>query len=390
MKYRRFGRLDKPVSALGFGCMRLPTQGEDRSSIDEAEAARMLHYAIDNGVNYVDTAYGYHGGNSERFLGRALQGGYREKVTLATKLPMGQVEQTGDFDRLLNEQLEKLQTDHIDCYLFHGLRAPRWELVLKLGLLERAEKALADGRIRHLGFSFHDSFEVFKQIIDGFNWTMCQIQYNYMNEEIQAGTKGLQYAASKGIAVVVMEPLLGGKLVNPPKPVQALWDTALWDTAERKRTPADWALQWLWSKPEVAVALSGMSAMPQVQENVASANKSGVGALTTQELALIRQVSIKYDELTPIPCTQCGYCMPCPNGVDIPRNLSLFNNGAIYAAPEDARRRYQRIAEGARASDCIQCRECEELCPQKIEISAWMPKIHEVLGVGKSYDEVLH
>jgi hypothetical protein len=381
MQYRKFGSLDWKPSALGFGCMRLPTIGDDRSNIDEEKAMRMVRYAIDHGVNYVDTAYPYHGGNSERFVGRVLQDGYREKVHLATKLPVRMVEARDDFDRFLNEQLEKLQTDHIDFYLMHGLRASRWEMVQEFDLLEQAERAKQDGRIRYLGFSFHDTFDVFKEIVDGHDWTFCQIQYNYMNEEIQAGTKGLEYAASKGLAVVIMEPLLGGKLANPPDPIQEIWDSAKQD-----RTAVDWALQWLWNKPEVSVVLSGMSTLQQVKENVASADRSGVGSMSDEELAVIAQARDKYNELCPIPCTGCRYCMPCPNGVDIPGNFSIFNNGVMYNAIEEARRRYSRKAEDERASACIQCQQCEDLCPQDIPISEWMPIVHQVLGEGRALE----
>jgi predicted aldo/keto reductase-like oxidoreductase len=381
MHYRKFGKLDWKASALGFGCMRLPTVGGDSSNIDEPEAIRMLHYAIDHGVNYLDTAYPYHGGNSERVVGRALKGGYRQKVRLATKLPAWAVESQGDFDRYLNEQLEKLQVEHIDFYLLHGMRASRWEKMLEYNILAQAEKALTDGRIGYLGFSFHDSFDVFKSIIDAYdNWTFCQIQYNYMNEQEQAGTEGLEYAAAQGLAVVVMEPLLGGKLVDPPQPIRELWDTA-----SQKRSPADWALQWLWNKPQVSVVLSGMSTMQQVQQNVASASR--VGALSAEDLALVGQIRDKYDELCPIPCTQCRYCMPCPNGVDIPRNFAVFNNGVMYNTFGGARRQYGRIPEDARASACIQCRECEDLCPQSILISEWMPLVHQVLGEGRPFEE---
>jgi predicted aldo/keto reductase-like oxidoreductase len=363
--------------------MRLPTLDGDSSNIDEPETIRMLRHAIDHGVNYLDTAYPYHGGNSERIVGKALKGGYREKVKLATKLPTWAVGSADDFDKYLNEQLDKLQVEHIDFYLLHGLRAPRWEIVQQYGLLDRADRAIADGRIGHLGFSFHGTFEIFTEIIDTYkNWTMCQIQYNYMNEEHQAGTAGLEYAAAKGLAVVVMEPLLGGKLVDPPAQIQALWDTA-----SKQRAPVEWALDWLWHKPQVSVALSGMSAMEHVEQNLAAANASSVHMLAPEELDLVARVRDKYDELCPIPCTQCRYCMPCPNGVDIPRNFSTFNNGVMYNAFENARRGYTRIPEGARASACIQCRQCEELCPQDIPISEWMPVVHEVLGEGRSYDE---
>lgn len=379
MEYRRFGSLDWKVSALGFGCMRLPT-GDDSSDINEAEASRMLHFAIDEGVNYLDTAYPYHGGNSEPFLGRALENGYREKVRLATKLPSWKVEERDDFDRFLDEQLERLRAEHIDFYLLHALNKKWWSKLYELGVIEWAEGAIADGRIDHLGFSFHDEYDVFREIVDAYDWAFCQIQYNYMDIENQAGTKGLKYAASQGMAVVIMEPLLGGKLVDPPDSIQEIWDQAT-----MARTPADWALQWLWHQPEVSLVLSGMSTMEQVRENVASADRSGVGTLTQEELALIEQVREKYEELCPIPCTRCGYCMPCPHGVDIPRNLEIYNEGIIYEKPESARRSYEFLDEEKRASACTACLECEEQCPQSIPISEWMTRAHEVLAEGAPY-----
>ena len=379
MNYRPFGELDWEVSALGFGCMRFPTEnGND--AIDEAEAAKMLRYAIDQGVNYVDTAYPYHGGNSEPFVGRVLQDGYREKVRLATKLPSWKIEEPEDFDTYLNEQLERLQTDHIDFYLLHALREKWWHKLHDLGVLEWAERAKADGRIGHLGFSFHDEYEVFQEIIDAYDWTFCQIQYNYMDIETQAGTRGLEYAASKGIAVVIMEPLLGGRLVAPPEPIQEIWSKA-----PRERTPADWALQWLWHQPEVSVVLSGMSAMDHVEENVVSADASGVGTLTEEELAVIERVRKTYEELCPIPCTQCNYCMPCPHGVDIPRNFKIYNEGMMYDKPDHARRSYEMVDEEKRASACIACLECEDQCPQSIPISDWMVHVQEVLGENAPY-----
>jgi len=373
--------------------MRLPIKGEDYTNIDELEATRMLHYAIDHGVNYVDTAIHYHGSNSERFLGRALKGGYRDKVKLATKLFPLYVEERQDFDRLLNEQLEKLQTDYIDFYLLHGINQTWWPKIRDLGVLDWAEGAIAGGRVGHLGFSFHDEYPVFREIVDAYDkWAMCQIQYNYMNGDYQAGTRGLEYAASKGLAVVIMEPLLGGILANAPRLVQELWDTA-----SKKRTPADWALQWLWNQPEVSIVLSGMSTMQHVEENVASAGASGVGTLTKKELALVDRVREAYRELGPIPCTGCGYCMPCPNSVDIPYNFKLYNDGVMYEKgnPERACFWYSWMEEGfegewfrkGQAAQCVQCRECEEKCPQGIPISEWMPVVHQVLGEGKSYDE---
>ncbi|HSJ56983.1 MAG TPA: aldo/keto reductase, partial [Anaerolineae bacterium] len=237
MQYRTFGKLDWMVSALGFGAMRLPRIDDDPGQIDEAEATRMVRYAIDHGVNYVDTAYPYHRGTSEVFLGRALQEGYRERIKLATKLPCWKVEEAADFDKYLDEQREKLQTEHIDFYLLHSLNAREWPKVRDLGVLGWAERAMADGRIGHLGFSFHDKLEVFREIVDATDlWTLAQIQYNYMDVEHQAGTAGLQYAASKGLAVVIMEGLRGGMLTGQiPPSVQEIWDNA-----PVQRTPAEW------------------------------------------------------------------------------------------------------------------------------------------------------
>jgi predicted aldo/keto reductase-like oxidoreductase len=377
MQYRTFGKLDWQPSALGFGAMRLPVIDGDSAQIDEPLATRMLHYAIDHGVNYVDSAYGYHRENSEKFLGRALQDGYRQRVRLATKLPCWLVEAYEDFDKYLNEQRERLQTDHIDFYLLHALNDKSWPKMRDLKVLDWAEKALADGRIGHLGFSFHADYEVFQDIIDTYEgWTFCQIQYNYMDEEHQAGTRGLEYAADKGLAVVVMEPIRGGRLaISPPQEILDLWATA-----PRQRAPAEWALQWVWNHPEVSVVLSGMSAMEHVQENVASADRSGPGTLTQEELDLIAQVRDKYRELSPIDCTKCEYCLPCPNGVNIPRIFEIFNEAIMYNEFRSARMMYSWLEEEARADKCEECGECLELCPQGLPITEWLDKVHQLLS----------
>jgi len=375
MQYRPFGKLDFKVSALGFGAMRLPVLASESGKVDEPEAIRLLRYAIDNGVNYVDTAYGYHHGMSERVVGRALQDDYRSKVSLATKMPHWHVKESADFDRLLNEQLEKLQTDHIDFYLLHSLGAASWKAMCALNVLPWLEKARASGCIRHLGFSFHEDLDAFKAIVDGFGWDFAQIQYNYIDIENQAGTAGLKYAAERGLGVVVMEPLLGGRLVNPPAAIQAIWDSS-----PIRRSPADWALQWLWNQPEVSVVLSGMSAMQQVVENLASADASGVNHLSAEDLALVERVRAHYKDLCQIPCTACDYCQPCPNKVKIPHIFELYNNASMYNVLDEARREYARMAMEERADMCLDCEECEEKCPQHIPISAWMPIIHAALS----------
>lgn len=376
MQYRSFGRLSWRPSALGFGAMRLPTIDNDPARIDEPEATRMIRYAIDHGVNYVDTAYPYHRETSETFLGRALQDGYRERIKLATKMPCWKVEKPEDFDRFLNEQLDRLQTDHIDFYLLHSLNAKSWPQVHDLGVLRWAEKALADGRIGHLGFSFHDKYEVFQEIVDATDlWTFCQIMYNYMDIEHQAGTKGLHYAADKGLAVVIMEPIRGGRLANNiPPSVQKIWESA-----PGKRTPADFALQWVWNQPEVSLLLSGMSTMEQVKQNLASASRSGPGTLTEQELPLYDRAREAYQALCPIPCTDCKYCLPCPNGVNIPRVFEIYNDLTMYGDEQRAQMFYSWLDEDQRANLCIECGECLEKCPQQIEIPDWLAKAHEAL-----------
>ena len=378
MNYRTFGKLDWKPSALGFGAMRLPTVDDDHGQIEETEATRMLRYAIDNGVNYVDSAWPYHKENSERFLGRALQDGYRDRVKLATKLPSWLIEKPSDFDRFFDQQLERLQTERVDFYLLHALNAKFWPNLRDHKVFDWAERVMADGRIGHLGFSFHDEYEIFAEIVDAYDqWTFCQIQYNYIDIEYQAGTRGLHYAADKGLAVVVMEPIRGGMLARkPPRAIMELWQSAPW-----QRTPAEWALLWVWDHPQVSLVLSGMSTMQQVVENVASADRSGPGLLTAEELELIARVRDRYQELAPVPCTQCEYCLPCPSGVEIPRILRIYNEAIMYNDMRSSRMEYNWIKAEGRADACTQCGTCEELCPQSIEIIEWLARAHELLGV---------
>jgi len=379
MKYRKFGRLDWNVSALGFGAMRLPTKdGRGYSDqVEEAESIAMIRRGIDAGINYVDTAYPYHGGQSEVVLGKALKDGYRRKVKLATKSPVWMIQKPEDFDIYLREQITRLQAEHVDFYLLHSLTTARWAEVLKHDVLARAEAAVKDGRIGHIGFSFHDNHETFRKIVDAYaGWTLCQIQYNYMDIDNQAGTKGLRYAAEKGLAVVVMEPLFGGRLANPPA---AVAEVLAGDPA--RRTAADIALQWVWNHAEVATVLSGMSRMAQVEENLRSAERARAGSLGPADLALVDRLREAYRQRAAVPCTKCDYCLPCPNGVSIPRNFELYNDAVIHEDPTLPRFTYGRfLTETERAGHCSACKECEEKCPQAIPISEWMPKVHDLLG----------
>lgn len=377
MQYRPFGTHDFQVSALGFGMMRLPTTSADPADIDVPATVAMVRHAIDAGVNYIDTAYPYHGGQSEVVTGLALADGYRAKVKVATKLPLWMVKQPEDVDRLLDEQLARLGDSHIDIYLIHNISRGTWPAVAQHRVLERLEAAKQAGKIGSIGFSFHDGFDLFREVIDSYPWGMAQIQYNYMNEKVQAGTAGLEYAAAKGLAVVVMEPLLGGCLVNTPPAVNAI-------LAEGSvpRTPADWALQWLWNKPGVATVLSGMGTMQQVEENLASASASGVGSLGEADLAVMRRAAEAYRDLTPIPCTACRYCLPCPQGVDIPAVFALYNGIHAFGGNQGLLNRiiYRNLPEADRAGNCVACGLCEKKCPQQIAISDWMPKVHEYLA----------
>ena len=404
MKYRKMGSLGWEVSALGFGSMRLPV--DKKYQIIEEEAIKMIRYAIDHGVNYVDTAYPYHGGKSEMLLGKALKAGFREKVYLATKIPMWLVRKTEHINKYFNKQVKRLQTNP-DLYLFHGLNKERLEKIKKLELIKKVEELREQGLIKYIGFSFHDNFEVFEEIIDFYSWDCCQIQYNYLDINYQAGLKGLQYAANKKIAIIIMEPIRGGKLAIPEDKL----DTrpvikAVLDKSLVKRSMADWALQFVWNHPEVSVVLSGMSSMQQVIENVESANNSGINSLTDDELQTISELRSAYEKSNIVPCTSCGYCMPCPNGVGIPRVLFFINEIAYWGKERKDRITsfYNRMVksqdelkklkekgeevEGA-AMLCTQCEECLDKCPQQINIPDFMVKANSIFEEGKKVVEVL-
>ncbi len=359
--------------------MRLPTK---RGGIDEERATRQIRDAIDQGVNYIDTAAPYHGGESERFLGRALQGGYREKVKLATKLPPWSVKTREDMDRILDIQLKKLQTDHIDYYLIHSLEAGQWKRMLDLGVLEFLESAKATGKIRNAGFSFHGDHWTFREIVDAYPWVFCQIQYNFLDETNQAGTEGLLYAASKDIAVMVMEPLRGGMLAGKlPKEIEQIYGRA-----NMKRSAAAWALRWVWNHPEVTVVLSGMNDEQHIAENLQTCEDALPCSMTADELATIEAVAGVYRRLMKVGCTGCGYCMPCPFGVNIPQCFSMYNDYSMGGNHIMTRGMYGMMLMGgmtgtrADASLCQSCGKCSKACPQKIAIPAELKNVRSTLG----------
>ena len=396
MKYRKLGSHNVDVSALGFGAMRLPTKRNSMlSRVKEQETIRLIRYAINKGINYFDTAIVYHLGASERILGKALRNGYREKIILVNKAPIYFIRKEEDFDKYLERQLKKMETDYFDIYLFHGLNRKNFEKVKKLNLIEKMKEAKEKGLLKYIGFSFHDTLPVFKEIVDYFDWDVIQIQYNYMDTAIQATTDGLKYAHEKGMAVIIMEPLKGGQLVNPPK--EAL---DIMNSAKSKRTPVDWALQYLWNLPEVSVVLSGMNAIKQIDENCSSADESGINSLGKEDLEVLNKVAEIYRRQILIPCTACQYCMPCQFGVNIPENFALLNNFNIERSRRrlfSVKRNYKRLTKSpykvdadkpnGNASLCTRCMECIEKCPQEILIPDELNKVHAILGEKKSISD---
>ncbi len=364
MLYRTFPNNEDKLSILGFGCMRLPILSKKAKDIDLDLAESMVRKAIDNGVNYIDTAWPYHGGESEPFLGRALADGYREKVFLATKLPSWMINKQEDMNRILDKQLVKLNTEYIDYYLIHALNRKYWENLTALGVVDFIERALEDGKIKHIGFSFHDDLDFFKEIVDAYSWEFCQLQYNFLDTEEQAGLEGLTYAHEKGLGIIVMEPLRGGSITKSvPEDVQKLWDSA-----PVHRTPAEWALRWVWNDPRVSVVLSGMSAEDQVVENLAIAGNAEPEVLTDNDLKIVEEVKNVYKSRIKNSCTACSYCMPCPHGVDIPRAFGFYNDAYIFDDIEGKKVVYGRFLKDQGAELCIACGECEPKCPQNIKI----------------------
>ena len=396
MKYRKFGSTDFKVSALGLGCMRLPTKKLMPLQVDMPKSIQLIKSAVDKGINYLDTAWPYHLGASEKIVGIALQGSYREKVHLVTKSPLFLVNKAEDFDKFLNKQLKKLQTDYIDSYLFHSMNRSGLEKLKKYHLIDKMIEAKKKGKIKYIGFSFHDTLPVFKEVVDFYHWDVVQIQYNYMDTAIQATTEGLKYAAGKGMAVVIMEPLKGGRLANPP--------AEAWEVMERsriKRSPVDWALQYLWNLPEISVVLSGMSNLQMLNENCASADGSGVSSLDEEDLNVIDDLIKIYRKKILVPCTSCKYCLPCPSGVNIPQNFAILNNVALersnvrkwlnkrdYRKMANSPKELNQTKSNGNASLCVNCGICLEKCPQEINIPDELKKVYLILKKGKKISDI--
>lgn len=354
------------VSLLGFGCMRFPTNKDGR--IDREASSKMLSFAYDSGVNYFDTAYPYHNGESEEFVGEFLSQYPRKSFHIATKLPMWAVDSREKALEIFEGQLKKLKTDYVDFYLFHALSRDRFELIKKLGLYELFDGLKKEGKIRHLGFSFHDSFDVFKEILDYRDWDFCQVQFNYMDTDYQAGLRGVRLCEERGISVIAMEPIRGGALINLRGDIKAVFNE--YDG----RSPAAWALGWAASHTGIKTVLSGMSAMEHVKDNINTFDDFSV--FNSEELSTVERAAKMIRDSRFNTCTKCRYCMPCPAGVDIPVNFAVMNEYAMFNDKQRARRKYTEL--DGKASRCIGCRKCETLCPQHISIRDDLKKASEL------------
>ena len=380
MQYREYGKEGFKVSAFGMGCMRLPSSVDENGNktVHREEAIKMIRYAADHGVNYFDSARMYFGGDCDAVLGEALSGGYREKVKVVSKIPPRFVNNEEEFISVLDDMLKKLQTDYLDVLLAHDMNREAWERFQKMGMYQWMENAKQAGKIKAIGFSFHDDVELFREMVDAYPWAMAQIQMNILDVNYQATVEGMKYAASKGLAIVVMEPLRGGGLANAPASVQKIYDEY-----PEKRSAVEWALRFVYNFPEVTCVLSGVSTMEQLQDNIRIFENAQPDVMKKEDLAMIDGVREAYNNLIKVPCTGCSYCVPCPKGINIPRIFYLYNSGSMYgdsAMYKEMQRLYGFVqAANADATQCVGCGACEKKCPQHIHIIDTLPKAHETL-----------
>ncbi len=367
MEKRKLEKLGIETSLLGYGCMRFPTTAEGR--IDWTESEKLLDKAYELGVNYYDTAYPYHDGESEVFVGSVMKKYDRSSFYFATKLPLWQVETIEDVDRIFNDQLSKLQTEYIDFYLLHAVGKKRWDKMVGLGVVKRLEELKEEGRIRYLGFSFHDDYEVFEEVLRYRDWDFCQIQLNYMDTQIQAGMKGYALTEELGVPLVIMEPVKGGSLAAFAEDI-----TSKFRALDPEASTASFALRWTGSLPNVKVVLSGMSNMAQVEDNLKTFGN--FKPMDEKELAIIDEIVALINSRMQNGCTGCSYCMPCPAGVDIPGNFKAWNTYHMYQNYNMVKGSWERgLGEEKQAKNCIKCGKCEKACPQKLQIRADLEKV---------------
>ena len=381
MIYRKLGNTGLEFSSLGFGCMRLPFTDGDVRNIDVEKVREMVHYDIDNGVNYFDLALPYHEGMAEVVIGDILkEDNLRDKIYIGSKLPVWKVKSYEDCEEVFENQLKKLKTDYFDIYLLHNMDYAHWELAKKYRVFDLFDKKIKEGKIKHIGFSFHGNVPLLKEIIDYYKWEFCLIQHNYMDTDYQAGTEGLEYAYSKGLGVMIMEPLKGGQLAKKsPEPIQNIWDKC-----NSERTAAQWGLAYLFNKKEVSCVLSGMNSMEMLKENIETANMFPIGSLSDEEVSLYGEVKKEFEKLIKIPCTRCQYCLPCPFDVDIPSNIDSYNMGFMYNTIEHAKNFYNRaFFDPKRSTNCTSCGACLPKCPQHLNIPEIMKRISDEWAIKK-------
>jgi predicted aldo/keto reductase-like oxidoreductase len=381
MQYRNYGKLGYQVSALGMGCMRLPRiiKG-DKAVVDREKAYEMIRSAADHGIPYFDTAYVYHNMTSEEVLGEALEGGRREKVKIATKQPFGVMKNPDNMRKNLEATLKKLRTSYIDVYLVHGIGQATWEGIKQLKVMEEYEKFRSEGLIRGIAFSYHGKYPLFKEVLDFYDWDMCQIQQNIVDVDKEATEEGIRQAGKKGCALVIMEPVRGGNLANPPPAVQDIY--AEYKVQGQVRSPVEWAFRHVLNYPEVSTILSGVTTMEQLKDNIEIFSKPDAcpGCLGDEEKKIIVKVREKYLSLASIPCTGCEYCLPCPQGVSIPAVFGRYNDGVMFGTLEPAKRGYYMLGRSKQdVSSCVECKACEAKCPQHIEIARELKMVHEKL-----------
>lgn len=374
MKY--FDLNGEQISRLGFGCMRFKTIDGDNGKIDKEASSKDILEAIDKGLTYIDTAYPYHDGKSEKFIGEFLEENkLRDKIKLITKLPCWLVKERDDFYKLLNEQLDNLRTDHLDFYLLHSLDVKRFRQVVELGVLDFLTEIKEKGLVKHVGFSFHDEYPAFEEIIKTYDWDFCQIQLNYLDVDYQAGLKGYELAKEMGIPVVIMEPVKGGRLANPPKEVRDL----LKDFTDL--SPAQEALKFPLSLDNVMTVLSGMNDIDQVRENLEMASTTEYNSLTKEDENFYEKARAIYKSRERIGCTACEYCLPCTVDINIPKVFGLWNKAFLYDEEEKSKKEYQDyLKEGVSPTECIKCGKCEGICPQNLEIIEGLKKADEYLA----------
>ena len=380
LQYRKYGKTGFEVSALGLGCMRLPFKDPNDGSkgVDREKAYELIRYAADNGVNYFDTAFGYHARDSEAVLGEALEeGGRRKKVKITTKQPFAQMTTQADIRRNLENTLKKLRSDYVDFYLMHGIGTANWSGILERDIFAEFEKFKEEGLIKHIGFSYHGNYELFKEVVERFPWDMCLVQQNMLDIEREVTVEGLYTAYKNDVAIAIMEPLRGGGLAYAPKPVAELYNNF-----PTKRTAAEWAFRHLINYKEVGTIVSGMSTLEQLKENIAIFSKADMveGCLSAEEKMLIESARNAYNSIAAINCTSCGYCIPCPQNVDIPGVLSRYNDGHRFEHFDQPRRSYMFTRRGKRSAlECSSCGMCIDKCPQGLDIPKELQIAHKAL-----------